>query len=90
MQQIIHIHGGSPFPDEASFLAYLQQKEYDPFEEKKYWSNRIKAQLPTDYQMFLPEMPNAKPAIYKARKIWFKKIFPYLNERETILIGHSL
>jgi hypothetical protein len=42
MQQIISIHGGSPFLDEASFLAYLQQKDYNPLEEKKYWSNRIK------------------------------------------------
>jgi hypothetical protein len=40
--------------------------------------------------MFTPEMPNAKPAIYKARKIWFEKLFPYLNDEGVTLIGHSL
>ncbi|MDR0860065.1 MAG: hypothetical protein LBO09_03640 [Candidatus Peribacteria bacterium] len=29
-------------------------------------------------------------AYYWARKIWFEKIFPYLNNEGTILIGHSL
>jgi predicted alpha/beta hydrolase family esterase len=40
--------------------------------------------------MFIPEMPNSKNASYKARKIWFEKLFPYLNDEGTILIGHSL
>ncbi|MDR0281896.1 MAG: hypothetical protein LBI53_00820 [Candidatus Peribacteria bacterium] len=77
-------------PNEATFLAYLQQKEYDPFTERKYWCNRIKSKLPSSYQMFIPEMPNSRNASYKARKIWFEKLFPYLNDEETILIGHSL
>ncbi|MDR0608411.1 MAG: alpha/beta hydrolase, partial [Candidatus Peribacteria bacterium] len=58
--------------------------------EKRYWCNRIKSNLPSDYQMFIPEMPNSKNASYKARKIWFEKLFPYLNDEGTILIGHSL
>ena len=90
MQQIIHIHGGNLFADEATFLAYLQQKDYNPFEERRYRCNRVKSQLPDDYQMFVPEMPNSKNASYKARKIWFEKLFPYLNDEGTTLIGHSL
>jgi hypothetical protein len=40
--------------------------------------------------MFIPEMPNSKNASYKARKIWFEKLFPYLNDEGIILIGLSL
>ena len=90
MPQIIHIHGGNTFPDEATFLSYLQQREYDPFAERKYRCNRIKSKLPSAYQMFIPEMPNSRNASYKARKVWFEKLFPYLNDEGTILIGHSL
>jgi predicted alpha/beta hydrolase family esterase len=35
-------------------------------------------------------MPNGRMASYTARKIWFEKLFPYLNDEKTILIGHSL
>jgi hypothetical protein len=29
-------------------------------------------------------------ASYKAWKIWFEKIFPYLNDEELVLVWHSL
>ena len=35
-------------------------------------------------------MPNKYNASYKARKIWFEKIFPYLNDEDLVLVGHSL
>jgi len=35
-------------------------------------------------------MPNKHMACYQARKIWFEKIFPYLNDEELTMIGHSL
>ncbi|MDR0771940.1 MAG: hypothetical protein LBF15_02575, partial [Candidatus Peribacteria bacterium] len=86
MQQIIYIHGGNLFPDEETFLAFLQQKEYDPFEDKlKKWNYWIKGNLPSTYQMFIPDMPNKTNASYKAWKIWFEKLFPYLNDEKTIL-----
>jgi predicted alpha/beta hydrolase family esterase len=90
MQQIIHIHGGDCFPDNDSFCEALKTYDYDPFEEKKYRRERVKSQLPSNYQMIIPQMPNGRMAYYKARKIWFEKIFPYLNDEEPILIGHSL
>lgn len=39
--------------------------------------------------MAIPNMPNIYNARYSNRKIWFEKIFPYLNDEGTILIGHS-
>ncbi|GHV22607.1 hypothetical protein FACS1894176_11050 [Bacteroidia bacterium] len=89
MQQIIHLHGGDAFPDMETFYTYLKQKNYDPLKEKKYWREWLKQQLP-EYQVFLPQMPNGRMASYTARKIWFEKLFPYLNDEGTILIGHSL
>jgi hypothetical protein len=88
MQQIIHIHGGNCFPDMQAYYAYLKQKEYNPLEEKKRRGNRMKEQLPT-HQYLLPQMPNSNNATYEGRKIWFEKLFPYLNDEATILIGHS-
>jgi hypothetical protein len=29
-------------------------------------------------------------ATYKARKIWFEKIFPYLNDEDLVIVWHSL
>ncbi|MDR0860066.1 MAG: hypothetical protein LBO09_03645 [Candidatus Peribacteria bacterium] len=58
MQQIIHIHGGNAFPDQESFSTYLEQKKYNPFEEKKHRREWLKQQLPPTYQMTLPQMPN--------------------------------
>lgn len=35
-------------------------------------------------------MPNKNMASYKAWKIWFEKIFPYLNDEDLVLVWHSL
>jgi hypothetical protein len=35
-------------------------------------------------------MPNKNMASYKAWKIRFEKIFPYLNDEYLIIVGHSL
>jgi hypothetical protein len=90
MQQLIYIHGGNVHPDEATFLAFLQQDDYDPFEEKKRRREWLKQQIVSTYQPLFPSMPNSDNASYKARKIWFEKLFPYLNDEGTILVGHSL
>lgn len=35
-------------------------------------------------------MPNKNMATYKAWKIRFEKIFPYLNDEDLVIVGHSL
>jgi predicted alpha/beta hydrolase family esterase len=35
-------------------------------------------------------MPCRENASYPAWKIWFEKIFPYLNEENIIIVAHSL
>lgn len=90
MQQIIHIHGGECFPDNNSFYEALKACDYNPLVEKKHWRDWLKQRLSSSYQMIIPQMPNGRMASYKARKIWFEKIFSYLNDEWTILTGQSL
>lgn len=90
MKQIVMIHGGSVFPDNDVFCKALETWTYDPFQERKKRRDRLKEALKSEYQFIRPEMPNKDIASYKARKIWFEKIFPYLDDEEVIVIGHSL
>lgn len=89
MKQLIYIHGGMCHPDYDSFCHYLKIRDYNPFEKKedrKDWFESLKS----TYQIIRPEMPNKNMASYKARKIWFEKIFPYLNDEDLVIVGHSL
>lgn len=88
MKQLIYIHGWMCFPDTDSLCKTLESREYNPLEEKqrKDWFESIKS----SYQIIRPEMPNKNMASYKAWKIRFEKIFPYLNDEDLILVGHSL
>ncbi len=90
MKQLIFIHGWSRFPDNDAFCKELEKQEYHPFEEKKRRVNRLAEQLISQYQTIKTDMPNKQMASYKARKIWFEKIFPYFNNEDLIVIGNSL
>ena len=78
------------FPDNDTFCKALEMRDYNPFEEKKRWGNRLAEQLKLEYQAIIPTMPNKQMANYKAWKIWFEKIFPYFNDEDLVIIGHSL
>ena len=78
------------YPDNDAFCKALETRDYDPFEEKKRRADRLKDQLASEYQTIKPDMPNKNMASYKARKIWFEKIFPYLNDEDVVMVGHSL
>ena len=88
MKQLIYLHGWMCHPDNDAFCKAISTREYDPFEEKeqKDWFESIKS----TYQIIRPTMPNKNMATYKARKIWFEKIFPYLNDEDLVVVGHSL
>lgn len=90
MKQIIMIRGGSRYPDIDSFCEALKKRSYNPYEEKKRWKNWIKEKTAKQFETFQPEMPNPDFASYKAWKIQFEKLFPYLNDEGVILIWHSL
>lgn len=90
MKQVIFIHGWMCHPDNDAFCKALETRDYNPFEEKKGWKDSISQELKSTYQIIRPEMPNKQMATYKAWKIWFEKIFPYLNDEDLVLVGNSL
>lgn len=90
MKQIIIIHWWTCFANEENFLEALKTRDYDPFEERKWRKDRLINETKNEYQAIKPEMPNKNFASYKAWKIWFEKIFPYLNKEELIIVAHSL
>ncbi len=90
MKQIIIIHGGNVCPTEDAFYTSLKKRDYDPFKKRIDWKDLLVTELQSTYQIIRPIMPNGWDARYKGRKIWFEKIFPYLNGEDLILVGHSL
>ena len=77
-------------PDIDSLCKALETREYNPFEEKKWWKDSLSQELKSTHQIIRPEMPIKQMASYKVWKLWFEKIFPYLNDEELILVGISL
>ena len=90
MKQIIFIRWGEAFETDEQYYAYLEKREYNPFDESKSWKDRIERALSDKYEMMAPVMPCKQNASYKARKIWFEKLLPYLNDEELIMIWSSL
>ena len=90
MKQLIIIHGGNVCPTEESFYRSLEKKEYDPFKDRSDRKDRLAEKTKSTYQIIKPVMPNGWDARYKARQIRFEKIFPYFNNEDLVLIGHSL
>lgn len=89
-KQIIFIRGGEAFDTEEQFWNYIENRKYNPFETNKSWRDWIGWALSEEFEVMEPNMPNKQKAQYSAWKIWFEKLFPFLNSQELIIIGHSL
>lgn len=88
-KQVLVIHGGTTFDTYEQYLKYL--KEYNLTLEKinhKGWKDFLEGTLP-DHEVLSPKMPNQKNSKYLEWKIWFEKVFPFINDGVT-LVGHSL
>ena len=89
-QQVFVIHGGTAFDTYEEYFNYLQNKEVSL--EKllgRDWKMNLQDNLGSDYEVFLPKMPNSQNAIYKEWCVWFEKFLPLLDDR-VIFVGHSL
>ena len=87
-KQVIVIHGGGVFANYKEYIAFLEKREIN----LKYngdWKKYLGRKLGKDFEVIYPEMPNYSSARYLEWKIWFEKIFPFL-EKKVVLIGHSL
>jgi uncharacterized protein len=89
MKQIIIIGWWSCFTTKEAFYKSLEIRDYNPFEIKKKWKNRIAEQLKETHQTMIPEMPCKQNADYIAWKIRFERHLPFLNWEDSILIWHS-
>lgn len=88
--QIIFIRGGEAFDNKEQYYDFLRKREYNPFEQRKSWRDWVAWALSDEYEMMVPTMPNKQYADYLSWKIWFEKLFSYLNENKLILVGSSL
>jgi len=90
-QQIVIIHGGTPFDTYEDYLSYLKNKEIslDRLRLHKDWKETLSQELGENFDILMPQMPSKTNARYKEWKIWFERIIPLFN-KEVIFIGHSL
>ncbi|MCX6811405.1 MAG: alpha/beta fold hydrolase [Candidatus Berkelbacteria bacterium] len=90
-KQIIVIHGGDSFKTYKEYLNSLKNWEVkiDYFRPRKDWKTTLQDELGEKFDVLLPRMPNKSNAKFIEWKIWFERMFPFLN-KEVILIGHSL
>lgn len=91
-QQVLFIHGGSPFEGTRdAFLDLLKAKEVklEWIKQKRDWKNDLYLDLGPDFEVYAPQMPNKHAARYSEWQVMFEKTFNLL-ENECVLVGHSL
>ena len=93
-KQVVVIHGGDTFETYEKYLSFLRNYKIDIVRERytlnKYdWKPWLRKELGDSYEVIAPLMPNKNNAQFSEWKLWFEKLFPFLDE-EVILVGHSL
>ncbi len=90
-QQIVIIHGGTPFDTDEDYLSYLKNQEIslDRLRPRKDWKEALSRELGENFDILIPQMPSKTNAHYREWKIWLERIIPLLD-KEIIFIGHSL
>lgn len=89
--QVFVIHGGSAFNTYAEYLTALQAKSDITLERLRSidWKSSLGKKLGSNFDVYLPQMPNKQNAKYLEWKIYFEKLIP-LMQPNVILVGHSL
>ena len=91
MKQVIVIHGGNTFSNYEDYLHHLSTKpiNIDRLKYQTYWKERLQEDLGREYEILLPNMPNATNARYSEWKLWFENLTSVITDG-CILVGHSL
>ena len=92
MKQIVVIGGGDAFPTYDAYFSFLKNfkpESIEYFKRGEDWKAGLQETLGRAYEVIIPRMPNRSNAKYLEWKLWFEKLFPFLND-EVILIGHSI
>lgn len=92
MKQLVFIHGGEAYSNEADFKLGLESQEVDieyTTKERWHYVPALQSALGDDWQIIRPGMPCEDNAKYEYWKIWFEKYIPFLQDG-VMLVGHSL
>jgi uncharacterized protein len=90
-KQVIFISGGDSFSAREDFLKYLKTTPLrEPLGERTIrWTDTLRAELGSEYEVYMPTMPNKFNARFDEWAIWFERHLD-LVEDGVILIGWSL
>lgn len=91
-QQIIVIHGGDSFNSYEEYISALKTwpvKRETFLPRKNDWKDDLQISLGKNYEILQPRMPNKQNSRFIEWKIWFERMFPFLDQK-VILVGHSL
>ncbi len=87
--QVMVIHGGMTFKNDADYLNYLKTKKVS-LEKGVNWAGEyLEKKLGKNFEIIRPRMPLQDYATYSEWKILFERYIPLLNDN-VILIGNSL
>ncbi len=90
-KQVIFISGGDSFTRHEDFLQHLRTTPLrDPLGERTIrWTDTLRTDLGTDFEVYIPTMPNKSNARFDEWAIWFERHLD-LVEDGVVLIGWSL
>jgi predicted alpha/beta hydrolase family esterase len=89
-KQVILVRGWEAKENYKDFYDFVEKEEYNPYKlETKRWNRNLWKILWEEYEIFSIPNINKRFADYRAWKITFEKVFPFL-ENDVIFIGHSL
>ncbi len=89
--QVVVIHGGDAFSTHEEYFQFLQDfpLTIESVRPKRDWKSFLPNVLGEEYDVLAPIMPNKTNAQFSEWRLWFEKMFPFL-EHGAILVGHSL
>lgn len=87
-KQVIVIHGGGVFINYKEYIAFLKKQKIN-IKYNGDWKRYLGEKLGKEFEVIVPAMPNYSNAKYLEWKIWFEKLFPFLEDK-VVLVGHSL
>ncbi len=89
-QQVIFLNGAVPKENRDSYYDFLQDQEYNPYEEVFYnWNKTLWERLWENFEYLRAPYGNIKFADYEAWKIMFEKMLSYFRD-DCVFVSTSL
>ncbi len=89
-QQVIFLNGGSPKENFKDYYDMLEKLEYNPADVNfKNWNKTLGERLGENYEYLRAPFHDRDFADYRAWKIMFEKMLPFLDQ-EIMIVATSL